>query len=211
MIELYTWTTPNGEKPVIMLEECKLAYEMHLVDIGNGEQHSDRFKAINPNEKIPALVDRSMGGYSQPVFESGAILIYLAEMAGQFLPQSSRHRSQCFSWMFFQAGHTGPMIGQYHHFNSAAPEKIDYAIERYRTESRRVLGVLDGHLSNNAYLAGDYTIADMMHYSWARIGLNELVEEGEYPSLRRWVEAIGARPAVRSGLERLQTAKDARG
>ncbi|MDY8107987.1 glutathione binding-like protein [Fulvimarina sp. 2208YS6-2-32] len=209
MIELYTWTTPNGEKPIIMLEECGMAYDLHMVDIGAGEQHSDRFKGLNLNEKIPVLVDRSRGGHSETIFESGAIMIYLAELKGQFLPRSSPARSKCLSWTFFQVANTGPMIGQYHHFNDAADETIDYAIKRYRTESVRVLGVLDKHLRTNHWLAGDYSIADMINYSWARAGLRELSGHGAegYDALAGWVERIGQRPAVRSALEKLQDAK----
>lgn len=209
MIELYTWTTPNGEKPVIMLEECGMDYDLRMVDIGANEQFSDDFVAINPNSKIPAIVERSRGGYSEPVFESGAILVYLAELKGQFLPRSSPQRAKCLSWTFFQVGNTGPMIGQYHHFNDAADEKIDYAIKRYRDESVRVLGVLDKHLKSNHWLAGDYSIADMMNWSWTKAGMKELSSHGadKYDALAEWVERIGERSAVKRALEKLDEAK----
>ncbi|WP_185983334.1 glutathione S-transferase N-terminal domain-containing protein [Aureimonas mangrovi] len=204
MIDLYTWTTPNGEKPVIMLEECGVDYDLHLVDISTGEQKKSDFLAINPNGRIPALVDDGVR-----VFESGAILVHLAAKTGRFLPADAAARAEVLSWTFFQIGGTGPMIGQWHHFNSAAPEKIPYAIERYATESRRLLGVLDERLSANEFLAGDYSIADMINVSWARSGLNGLKARDTFPSLARWVDAIDAREPVRRALDRLKTAREA--
>ncbi|RFC65312.1 glutathione S-transferase [Fulvimarina endophytica] len=209
MIELYTWTTPNGEKPIIMLEECGMDYQLHMVDIGSGEQHADSFNALNPNEKIPVLVERTRGGYAETVIESGAIMVYLAEINNQFLPRTSPQRAKCLAWTFFQVGNTGPMIGQYHHFNNHSDQKIDYAIERYRKESVRVLGVLDRQLQSGEWLAGDYSIADMINWSWAKSGLKELSGHGteKYDALADWVERIGRRPAVKRALDKLQDAK----
>ena len=152
MIDLYTWTTPNGEKPVIMLEETGQPYELHLVDIGSGAQKAPDFLAINPNGRIPAIVDHGEGR-ARRVFESGAILVYLAEQSGKFLAGSAEDRAEALAWTFFQAGGTGPMIGQWHHFNAAAPEKLPYAIKRYADESLRLLGVLDAQLKTRDFLA----------------------------------------------------------
>lgn len=210
MIDLYTWTTPNGEKPVVMLEECGLDYEMHLIDISKGGQKKPEFLAINPNGKIPAIVDRE-GGRHQRVFESGAILIYLAEKAGRFLPTSGPERAETLSWTFFQVGNTGPMIGQWHHFAMSAEEKIPYAIERYRAESLRTLGVLDTHLKDHEYLAGDYSIADIINFGWVRSGLSGLKNEGAFElyALKAWVERVGSREAIKRGLHKLNQAKEA--
>ncbi|MCQ8784214.1 glutathione S-transferase N-terminal domain-containing protein [Mangrovibrevibacter kandeliae] len=210
MIELYTWTTPNGQKPMIMLEETGLTYHLNLVNIGAGEQQRPDFLAISPNGKIPAIVDRDA---DLPVFESGAILLYLAEKSGKFLPASGAARVETLEWMFFQAAHTGPMIGQYHHFATAAPEKIPYAIERYRKESLRVLGVLDQRLKSVDYIAGEYSVADMMHFGWARSGLSNFKGEGaeNLTALAAWVERVEARPAVSRALDKLNAAKEARG
>lgn len=204
MIDLYTWTTPNGEKPIIMLEEVGLPYTLHLVDIGAGVQKQPDFLAINPNGRIPAIVDAG-----QRVFESGAILVHLAEKTGKLLPASGAERTETFAWMFFQAGGTGPMIGQWHHFKSAAPEKLPYAIERYRQETHRLLGVLDGQLARRDFLAGAYSIADVMNFSWAKAGLGELDAAAEFPALAAWVERVGARPSVVAALEKLAAAKKA--
>ena len=209
MIELYTWTTPNGEKPVIMLEECELGYDLKLVDVGAGEQKEADFLAINPNGRIPALIDRDNGG-AQRVFESGSMLVYLAEKTGRFLAKSGPERAEALSWTFFQAGGTGPMIGQWGHFRNA-PEKIPYAIKRYEDESRRLLGVLESRLKDFEYLAGGYSIADIMNFSWARGGLQFLEARGDFPALAAWVDNIAAREAVKRGLARLKAAKDARG
>ena len=206
MIDLYTWTTPNGEKPIIMLEEVGLPYTLHLVDIGAGVQKQPDFLAINPNGRIPAITDDG-----QRVFESGAILVHLAEKTGKLLPVSGADRAETFAWMFFQAGGTGPMIGQWHHFKSAAQDKLPYAIERYRQESHRLLGVLDGHLAGRDFLAGAYSVADVMNFSWAKAGLSELDAAAEFPALAAWVERIGARPPVVAALEKLAAAKKALG
>ena len=205
MIELYTWTTPNGEKPVLMLEECGLDYDLRLVDISTGQQKESGFLAINPNGRIPAILDRDAGeGYR--VFESGAILVHLAEKTGRFLAPGGMARAETFAWTFFQAGGTGPMIGQIHYFRNA-DERSDFAIKRCEREGERLLGVLDTRLSEVDYLAGDYSIADMMNWSWARSGLNDLDARARFPALAAWVDRIGARPAVVRALERLQEAK----
>ncbi|GGD94459.1 thiol:disulfide oxidoreductase [Aureimonas endophytica] len=201
MIELYTWTTPNGEKPVIMLEELGLDYEMALIDISTGVQKQAAFLELNPNGRIPAISDDG-----QRIFESGAILVHLAEKTGRFLAKSGSDRAEALSWTFFQVGGTGPMVGQLHHFRNA-PEKIPYALKRYEDESRRLLGVLESRLQRNEWLAGDYSIADIMNWSWARSGL-EAVEGWEtFPMLAGWVKRIGARPAVIRALDKLQAAK----
>ncbi|KQT88132.1 glutathione S-transferase N-terminal domain-containing protein [Aurantimonas sp. Leaf443] len=208
MIDLYTWTTPNGEKPVLMLEELGLDYALHLVDISTGAQKKPDFLALNPNGRIPALVDRRSGADLR-VFESGAILVHLAEQSGRFLPTAPAERAETFAWTFFQVGGTGPMIGQYHHFATYAKETIPYAIERYAAEGRRLLGVLDGRLSTRDHLAGAYSIADIINYSWAKAGVDELAEEGQFPALRAWLERVGSRPAIVAGLSKLSAAKAA--
>lgn len=208
MIDLYTWTTPNGEKPVIMLEEVGQPYDLHLVDISSGAQKKDDFLAINPNGRIPAIVDRDT---NQRVFESGAILLHLAETSGRLLAPSGPDRTEALSWTFFQAGGTGPMIGQWHHFNAAAPEKLPYAIKRYADESLRLLAVLDGRLKDRDFLAGDYSVADVMNYSWAKAGAARIEGAGELKALAAWVERVGSREAVGRALAKLQAAKDARG
>jgi GSH-dependent disulfide-bond oxidoreductase len=203
-IELYTANTPNGQKPAIMLEEIGLPYQIFPVNISQGEQHTDTFMAINPNGKIPAIVDRSVAG-GQRVFESGAILIYLAEKSGKLLPSDGKNRSEVLAWTFWQVGGLGPMIGQWGHFSRSAPEKIPYAINRYLDESVRLLNVLNGHLIDRTFIADDYSIADIMNYTWASSGLNfirsahpERVEN--LAALDRWVKTIGDRPAVKQGL-----------
>lgn len=208
MIELHTWTTPNGEKPVIFLEEAGIDYDLRLVDISTGAQKMPDFLAINPNGRIPAMIDRNEEGGEIRVFESGSILLYLAEKSGKLLPQVQPHRAEALSWMFFQAGGTGPMIGQWHHFNSAAPEKLPYAIDRYAKESQRLLGVLESRLADFEWLAGDYGIADIMNFSWARSGLDELEARGAFPAVAEWVDRIGRREAVIRGLGRLKAEKD---
>ena len=206
MIELITWTTPNGEKPAIMLEECELAYELRMLDISTGKQKESDFLAINPNGRIPAIVDRE-GERAVRVFESGAILVYLAEKSGRLLARSGAERAEALGWMFFQAGGTGPMIGQVHYFRSAS-ERSDFAIRRFETESRRLLGVLDGALRGRRYLAGDYSVADVMNWSWARSGLDGLEAHGEFSALSEWVARVGERTAVRNALAKLKTAKE---
>jgi GSH-dependent disulfide-bond oxidoreductase len=196
MIELYTWTTPNGYKPLILLEEIGLAYEIRPVNIGAGEQHRPEFTRINPNGKIPAIVDRSATPEPEAVFESGAILIYLAEKTGKLLPGSGPARSRTLEWLMFQMGGVGPMMGQLGHFMLAAPEKIPYAIERYKKETERIYRVLDGRLAEAEYLAGDYSIADIATYPWVSSPERVELSLEAYPNVGRWVSAIRARPAV---------------
>ncbi|MBO0664493.1 glutathione S-transferase N-terminal domain-containing protein [Jiella sp. MQZ9-1] len=208
MIDFYTWKTPNGEKPMIMLEECGLEYRLHMIDISAGEQKTPDYLAINPNGKIPAIVDHD-GDEPVTVFESGAILLHLADKTGRFLPAKGAARGQALSWTFFQSGGTGPMIGQWFHFSTGAPDKLPYAIERFRNEAFRLLGVLDQRLSGRDFLAGDYSIADIMNVGWIRAGLPKLKEAGagELPALTAWLERVDARPAVARALEKLERAK----
>ncbi len=205
MIELYTHGTANGRKATIMLEETGLAYEPHIVGILDGEQFEDAFKRINPNSKIPAIVDLD-GPASEPhtVFESGAILIYLADKTeSPLLPREPAARSTVIQWLMFQMANIGPMFGQYHHFFSHAPQKVPYAIARYRKEVTRLYDVLEERLSQSDYLAGaDYTIADLASYTWvARFEAPEIdLGIGERKALRRWFDAISARPATGRGM-----------
>jgi len=201
-IDLYTWGTPNGRKVSVMLEETGLAYAVHPVNIGKGEQFLPEFQAINPNGKIPAIVDPDgPGGKRLALFESGAILIYLAEKTGRLLPADAAQRYVTLQWLMFQMGGVGPMFGQAHHFIRFAKEKVPYAIDRYRSETRRLYGVMDKRLGENAYLAGgDYTIADIATFPWvARHDYHE-VALAEFPNVERWFKAIGARPAVIRGM-----------
>jgi GST-like protein len=203
MIDLYAWPTPNGYKIQIMLEETGLPYKVIPVDIGAGDQFDPAFLKISPNNKMPAIVDPE-GPDGQPIslFESGAILIYLAEKTGKFLPSDARARLVTLQWLLFQVGHIGPMLGQAHHFLIYAEDTHDYAATRYRNEANRLYGVLDRRLAESAYIAGDdYTIADMATFPWLRRPERQGVERTEYPNLQRWFDGIGARPAVRRGLE----------
>lgn len=203
MIDLYTWTTPNGRKVSVMLEECGLPYRAHEINIGKDEQFTPEFQAINPNGRIPAIIDsEGPDGKSITMFESGAILIYLAGKTGKFLPKSARNKYDALQWLMFQMGGVGPMFGQTHHFLRAAKEKIPYGIERYSKETRRLYGVLDKRLAHQPYLAaGEYTIADIATYPWiARHEWHEVALE-EFPNVKRWFDAIGARPAVRRGMD----------
>ena len=203
MIDLYTWTTPNGRKVSVMLEECGLPYRVHEINIGKDEQFTPEFQAINPNGRIPAIIDsEGPDGKSITIFESGAILIYLAGKTGKFLPKSARNKYDALQWLMFQMGGVGPMFGQTHHFLRAAKEKIPYGIERYSKETRRLYGVLDKRLAHQPYLAaGEYTIADIATYPWiARHEWHQVALE-EFPNVKRWFDAIGARPAVRRGMD----------
>jgi GST-like protein len=203
MIELYTFATPNGRKVPIALEEMGLPYEVKVVHIGKGEQHRPEFLAVNPNGKIPAIVDREgPGGRPFTLFESGAILLYLAEKSGRFLSPDARVRHTTVQWLMFQMGGVGPMFGQASHFVKFAKEKVPYAIERYTTEARRILGVLDGELGKREYLAGEYSVADMATYPWveALAGMLPEVMEGR-AGLQAWRERVGARPAVQRGMK----------
>mgnify|MGYP003339254919 FL=1 len=201
MIELYTWTTPNGRKVSIMLEECGLPYTTHAIHIGKDEQFTPQFVAINPNSKIPAIIDRD-GPDGQPltVFESGAILIYLAEKTGKFLATRGKARSDALQWLMFQMGGVGPIFGQVHHFLRAAKEPVPYAIERYGKEKDRLYGVLDKHLKDHQYLAGEYSIADMATYPWVARYEWHKMDLSTVPNVKRWYDAISARPAVQRGM-----------
>ncbi len=201
MITLYTAATPNGRKASIMLAECALDYAVHAVDLGKLEQKQDWYLQINPNGRIPAIVDHDNDDLA--VFESGAILIYLAEKTGQFLPTSENptDRSVVLQWLMFQMGGLGPMMGQANVFFRYAKEKIPYAIDRYHTETRRLLEVLDTRLADEEYLAGGYSIADMANFAWARTADWSGVDSSDLKHLTRWIEAIEARPAVKRGLD----------
>ncbi|SAL37892.1 glutathione S-transferase domain-containing protein [Caballeronia terrestris] len=203
MIDVYSWATPNGHKIHIMLEETGLEYSVHAVDIGAGDQFTPDFLAISPNNKIPAIIDNA-GPEGRPLalFESGAILIYLAEKTGKFLPSDPVGRYETIQWLMFQMGGIGPMLGQTHHFRNYAPEKIEYAINRYSNEARRLYGVMDKQLGVTKYLAGDeYTIADIATFPWTRSWENQGIVLDEFPNVKRWFDAIAARPAVKRGVE----------
>ena len=201
MIDLYTWSTPNGRKASIVLEELGLPYKAHPIDITKGEQFAPDFLKISPNNKIPAMVDPDgPGGAPISLFESGAMLIYLAEKTGQLLPADPRRRYEALQWLMWQMGGFGPMLGQAHHFRRFAPEQVPYAIERYTKETRRLYGVLDGRLAEADYLAGDYSIADIAAFPWAaRHGWQGVALE-EFANVKRWYDAIAARPAVARGM-----------
>jgi GST-like protein len=205
MIDLYSWPTPNGHKVHIMLEECALPYRVHPIDIGAGDQFSSEFLAISPNNKIPALVD-SEGPDGRPIslFESGAILIYLASKTGRLLPENVRDRYVVLQWLMFQVGHIGPMLGQTHHFRQYAPQRIEYAVDRYTREAVRLYGVIDRRLAEAPYFAGVYSIADIAIYPWTRSHENQGVDLTQFPNVQRWQQAISARPAVQRGLEVLR-------
>jgi GSH-dependent disulfide-bond oxidoreductase len=197
MIELYVWGTPNGRKPMIMLEETGLPYRSHPVNIGKGDQFKPEFVKINPNSKIPAMIDGDgPGGKPVRVFESGAMLIYLGEKTGKFYPSEPRARIETLEWLMFQMGGVGPMFGQAHHFLRQAPEQIPYAQERYVKEVRRLYGVMNARLGEAACLAGDYSIADMATYPWVARYEWHKVALDEFPNVERWFKAISARPAV---------------
>jgi GST-like protein len=201
MIELYTWGTPNGRKASIMLEECALPYNVHRIDIGKGDQHSPGFLAICPNGKIPAIVDtEGPDGQPMPLFESGAILVYLAGKAGKFLPASLRGKYEALQWLMFQMGGVGPMFGQVHHFVRQAKEEVPYAIERYTKEKDRLYGVLDKRLGEAEYLAGEYSIADIATYPWVARHEWHRTNLADFPNVKRWFDVISARPAVQRGM-----------
>lgn len=199
MIDLYYWPTPNGHKVTLFLEESGLEYRIHPVNIGSGDQFAPDFLAISPNNKMPAIVDHAPGDQGEPVsvFESGAILLYLADKTGRFIPGDLRGRTVTLEWLFWQMAGLGPMSGQYGHFNVYAPEKIPYAIERYTKEVQRLLGVLDGRLAGRAFIAGDdYTIADMAAYPWINAYDSAPIDMEPFPEVRRWQAAIATRPAT---------------
>ncbi|MDT2023575.1 glutathione binding-like protein [Methylocella sp. CPCC 101449] len=198
MIELHYWPTPNGQKIAIFLEETGVHWEAHPVNIGKNDQFKPEFLAFSPNNRIPAIIDRAPrdGGAPVSVFESGAILMYLAEKTGRFMPQDLRGRVQTMEWLFWQVGGLGPMAGQNHHFGRFAPEKIPYAIDRYVKETNRLYGVMNTQLGKHEYLAGDYSIADMAAYPWVVPYEMQSQKLEDFPNLKRWFEAIKARPAV---------------
>jgi GST-like protein len=201
MIDLYTWTTPNGRKASIMLEECGLDYRVHKVDIGKGDQFKPEFLAINPNNRIPAIVDpQGPDGRPLELFESGAILVYLSGKTGRFLPQDVRGKYIALQWLMFQMGGVGPMFGQAHHFLRSAKEPVPYAIERYKGETRRLYGVLDRRLGETAFLAGEYSIADVATHPWVARNEWHKVDLAEFPNVKRWFDTISARPAVARGM-----------
>jgi GST-like protein len=204
MIELYYWPTPNGHKVTIFLEEAGLPYEIFPINIGKGEQFRPEFLAIAPNNRMPAIIDRSPVDNGAPVslFESGAILLYLAEKTNQFLPSALRGRKAVLEWLFWQMGGLGPMAGQNHHFSAYAPEKIPYAIDRYVKETNRLYGVLDKQLSSHPYVAGEYSIADMAIYPWIVPYERQGQSLDHFPNIRRWFDAIRARSAVIRAYER---------
>ena len=204
MIELYTWPTPNGHKVHIMLEETGLPYRVHPIDIGAGDQFKPEFLRISPNNKMPAIVDTDGPDGAGPfaLAESGAILFYLASKTGRFLPGDLRQRWQVMQWVMFQMGHVGPMLGQAHHFLGYAPEKIEYAMNRYKNEANRLYGVLERRLGESRFLAcEEYTIADMATMPWLRFPERQGVDIEEYPKVKRWRDGIAARPAVQRALQ----------
>lgn len=198
MIDLYTFTTPNGRKASVMLEEVELPYNVHKIDITTQQQFTPEYIAINPNSKIPAIVDQDTG---IKVFESGAILIYLAEKTGRLLPTDQKSRFQVLEWLMFQMAGVGPMFGQLNHFKRFAPEKIPYAIERYEKETLRIYGVLDKQLQDNEFICGNYSIADIATYPWVAIYEFQGLTLDNYSNLKRWVETVQQRPAVQRGMQ----------
>ena len=202
MIDLYTWGTPNGRKVSIMLEEVGLPYRVHPIDIMQGDQFTADYVAINPNSKIPAIIDQDgPGGAPLTLFESGAILIYLAEKTGRFLPADPAGRYATLQWLMFQMGGVGPMFGQAHHFRRFAPEQIPYAIERYSKETKRLYGVLDKRLGEVEYVAGPYSIADMAIFPWCQRADWQGVDlAAEFPNVRRWYDLVAAREQVQKGM-----------
>lgn len=206
MIELYSWPTPNGLKVSIFLEEAGLDHKVIPINIGNGDQFAPDFLAIAPNNRIPAIIDRDPAGGGEPIsiFESGAILFYLARKIGQFVPQDPKGTMNVLEWLFWQVGGLGPMAGQNHHFNLYAPEKIPYAMDRFVKETARLYGVLDRQIEGQDYVAGEYSIADMAIYPWIVPHENQQQNLDDFPNLKRWFIAMRARPAI----ERVYEAKD---
>jgi GST-like protein len=200
MIDLYTWSTPNGRKVSIMLEECALPYRVHKINIGtNTEQFTPEYLKINPNGKIPSIVDpQGPGGTPISMMESGAILIYLADKTGRFFPQETKY--QVLQWLMFQMGGVGPMFGQAHHFMRAKKDEIAYGTERYGAEAKRLYGVMDRRLSNRQFFGGEYSIADIAIYPWVARHEWHRVELAQFPHVQRWYGAVGARPAVVKGM-----------
>ena len=213
MIQVYSWPTPNGHKVHIMLEECGLRlgrdWQVHPINIGQGDQFNPEFLKISPNNKIPALVD-PVGPDGKPIslFESGAILLYLAAKSGKLLPRSDRKKFETLQWLMFQMGGVGPMLGQAHHFRIYAPEKIDYAYDRYTNEPKRLYGVMNKQLESHNFIAGNqYTVADVAVFPWLRSWQNQGIEWADYPALKAWFDRVGARPAVQRGVAVLADAR----
>ncbi|WGJ15087.1 glutathione S-transferase N-terminal domain-containing protein [Methylocapsa sp. D3K7] len=206
MIDLYYWTTPNGHKITLFLEEAGMPYVIHPVNLSRGDQFKPEFLAISPNNRIPAIVDQNPadGGAPIPVFESGAILLYLAEKTGKFLPKDFRGRFETLEWLFWQVGGLGPMAGQNHHFKQYAREKLAYAIERYVNETGRLYAVLNKRLADRAFVAGEYSIADMAIYPWIVPHQSQSQKLEDFPYLARWFEAIRARPATQRAYAKAQ-------
>ena len=201
MIQLYTWGTPNGKKVSIMLEEIELPYEVHPINIGQGDQFKPEYLSINPNNKIPSIIDTNgPGGKPFPLFESGAILMYLAEKSGKLSPTDMRQRYTVIQWLMFQMGGVGPMFGQANYF-FRLEEKVPYAIERYHKEALRLYGVLEKALGQNEYLAGKYSIADIATYPWVWRHEMHHVKLEEFPNVKGWYDKISERPAVKRGME----------
>jgi GST-like protein len=202
MIDFYTWTTPNGHKVAIFLEEAELEYKLKPVNIGRGEQFKAPFSEISPNHKIPAIVDHrsKFQEAAFALFESGAILEYLADKSSKFLPDSGAERYEALQWLYWQMGGFGPMLGQNHHFSGYAPEKIPYAIERYQKESKRLYGVLNERLRDRQFVAGEYSIADMAIYPWTRGFEKQGVDVNEFSYVKRWKEKLDERPAIQKVL-----------
>ena len=203
MIEVYSWPTPNGHKVHIMLEECGLPYRAHPVDIGTGDQFKPDFLAISPNNKIPAITDPDgPGGQPIHLFESGAILLYLAAKTGRFLPEDVTAKYEVLQWLMFQMGGVGPMLGQAHHFRIYAPQKIPYAVERYTNEAHRLYGVMNRRLAKSTYIGGpEYSIADIAIFPWLRSWKNQGISWDDFPHLKGWFDELAARPAVKRGVE----------
>ena len=201
MIELHTWSTPNGRKVSVMLEEVGLPYSVHPVNIAKDEQFRPEFLAISPNNRIPAIVDPEGPGGRFSLFESGAILIYLGEKTGKLIPKDPAARYTALQWLMWQMGGLGPMLGQTHHFLRAAKEEVPYAINRYKTETRRLYGVLDKRLGEAEYLAGEYSVADIACYPWVARHEWHQVDLADFSNVRRWYDTIGARPAVQRGMK----------
>lgn len=203
MIEVFSWPTPNGNKVHVMLEECGLPYRVTPVNIGAGDQFKDEFLAISPNNKVPAITDPD-GPDGKPIslFESGAILVYLAAKTGKFMPKTDREKFEVLQWVMFQMGGVGPMLGQAHHFRLYAPEPVPYAIERYSNEAKRLYGVIERRLAKSAFLGGKaYSIADIATFPWLRSWQNQGVTLSDYPHLERWFHRIEERPAVQRGVK----------
>jgi GST-like protein len=206
MLKLYVWKTPNGYKVPILLEELGLEYELHPINIGKGEQKTPEYLAMNPNGKIPTLVDEDAENGALTIFESGAILEYLAEKHGKLLPKDVHGKYAVMEWVMFQMGGVGPMFGQLSHFAKHAPEKVPYAITRYTDEAKRLLGVLEMQLGKGDYLAGEYSIADITTWTWVRAGKSlEVISFDEFPNVNRWLDAVGERAAVKTALEKVDS------